>query len=179
MSDQLSKKISVFIYNFHTCNPKKCTANRLIHFKKAREIKINQIKSNHIVLTPFSEIALSPSDYKNAQFYGLVCIDCSWNDINSGRQALDKGTGRSLPFLVATNPINYGTPSKLSTLEAIAAALYILGDKEQSKDILSIVSWGEEFHRINKDYLESYANSKNSKDVVREQNKFMKKLYGQ
>ncbi|MHA1200252.1 MAG: DUF367 family protein, partial [Candidatus Heimdallarchaeaceae archaeon] len=157
---------------------KKCTATRIIKFRKAREIKINQIKSKHIVLTPFSEIALSPSDSENAISYGLVGVDCSWNNIENGRKALDKGSGRSLPFLVAANPNNYGVPSKLSTLEAIGAALYILGDNDQSKDILSLVSWGAEFLKINRDYLDSYSSAKNSKEVVKKQAKIMKDLYG-
>ncbi len=178
MNDKLTNSITVFICNFHTCNPKKCTATRIIKFHKARELKINQIKSKHIVLTPFSEIALSPADNENAVNYGLVGVDCSWNNIDNGRKALEKGTGRSLPFLVAANPNNYGVPSKLSTLEALGAALYILGKKEQSENILSLVSWGAEFQKINQDYLDSYSSAKSSKEVVKKQSKFMKDLYG-
>ncbi len=178
MSNQNSTTINVFICNFHTCNPKICTAKRIVRFKKAIEIKINQIKSNHIVLTPFSEIALSPADFEKANAFGLIGVDCSWNNISNGRTALDKGIGRSLPFLVAANPNNYGAPSKLSTLEAIGAALYILGDKEQSKGILSLVRWGAEFQKINQKYLDGYSSAKNSKEVVKKQSKFMKELYG-
>lgn len=173
-----SNSISVFICNFHTCNPKKCTANRIIKFNKAREIKINQIKTKQIVLTPFSEIALSPADNEKAVKHGLVGIDCSWNNIEGGRRAFEKGIGRSLPFLVAANPNNYGVPSKLSTLEAIGASLYILGYREQSKEILSLVSWGPEFLKINQEYLDEYASTKTSKEVVKKQTKFMKNLYG-
>ena len=171
--------INVFICNFHTCNPKKCTAMRMIRFHKARDIKVNQIKSKHIVLTPFSIISLSPADIENAQNFGLVGVDCSWNNIDSGQKALVKGTGRSLPFLVAANPNNYGIPSKLSTLEAIAAALYILGDYDHCDEILSLVSWGSEFKKINQEYLDAYASSKDSKEVVKKQTTFMASLYDQ
>jgi len=178
MNKDSSSSINVFICNFHTCNPKKCTAARIVKFNKAKEIRLNQIKSKHIVLTPFSEIALSPSDSQNAITYGLVGVDCSWNNINGGRTALERGTGRSLPFLVAANPNNYGMPSKLSTIEAISAALYILSDENQSKDLLSLVSWGKEFLKINQKYLDSYSTAKNSKEVVKKQAGFMKILYG-
>ena len=113
-----------------------------------------------------------------AKKFGLVGVDCSWNDIEGGRKALDRGRGRALPFLIATNPTNYGDPSKLSTLEAIASALYILGAKKQSKEILELVGWGQEFIKINKEYLNSYSRARNSRDVVKRQEEFMNKLYG-
>jgi len=173
-----NKHIPVFICNFHTCNPKLCTAVRVMKFKKAKEINIKNINSSSIVLTPFSNIALSPEDKEMAKKFGLIGVDCSWNDIEGGREALERGRGRALPFLVAANPTNYGDPSKLSTLEAIASALYILGVKEQSKEILDLVSWGKEFMKINKEYLNSYSKAKNSRDVVKKQKEFMNKLYG-
>ena len=177
MNTKISQQIPVYVFNFRTCNPKKCTAVRVVRFKKAKEIIMNKITSKHIVLTPFSQIALSPDDHENAKNIGLVGIDCSWNNIEGGRTALEKGIGRALPYLVAANPNNYGIPMKLSTLEAIAAALYILDAKEQSAEILSLVSWGKEFAKINKEYLESYAQSKDSKEVVQKQSEFMKKMY--
>ena len=170
--------IPVFICNFHTCNPKLCTAIRIIKFKKAKEINIRDIKSKSIVITPFSSIALSPDDKENAKKFGLIGVDCSWNEIEGGRKALERGRGRALPFLVATNPTNYGDPSKLSTLEAVASALYILGAKKQSLEILNLVSWGEEFIKINSEYLNSYSQAKNSKEVVKKQKEFMNRLYG-
>jgi pre-rRNA-processing protein TSR3 len=171
------REINIFICNLHTCNPKKCTAVRVVRFNKAKEISANDIKRNHIVLTPFSEIAISKADRELASKYGIVGVDCSWNDINSGREILKKGTGRALPFLVAANPTNYGTPSKLSTLEAISAALHIIGDKKSSEEILSIVKWGEEFSKINREYLEAYSKAKNSSEIITLQREFMSRLY--
>ncbi|MHA1816848.1 MAG: DUF367 family protein, partial [Candidatus Heimdallarchaeaceae archaeon] len=150
---------------------------KIIISKKAKEIQIKQIRSQNIVLTPFSFTALSPEDRELALNNGLVGVDCSWNNIEGGEEALNRGTGRALPFLVAANPVNYGKPSKLSTLEAIAAALYILGDKMQSEEILSLVKWGNEFLKINKDYLDRYSKAKNSKEIVQIQTEIMDKLY--
>jgi pre-rRNA-processing protein TSR3 len=166
-------KIPVFICNLHTCNPKVCTAVRIVRFNKAKEIKINQINSN-----PLSEIALSLADQKKVLSHGLVGVDCSWNDINGGKKVFAKGTERALPFLIASNPINYGIPSKLSTIEALAAALYILGAKEQALDMLSLVNWGNEFLKINSKFLDEYSQLESSTEVVKCQSLFLKEMYG-
>ncbi len=170
------KLLPIYVCNFHTCNPKLCTAVRMIKFNKAYKIPIHQIRQNHIILTPFSKIALSPSDKQKVQQYGLVGVDCSWNDIQGGKEALNKGIGRALPYLVAANPNNYGKPTKLSTVEAIAAAVYILGYEEQAENILSIFKWGKEFLKINRRYLDKYKRAKNSTEVVKIQNIFLSKL---
>ncbi|MCK5410323.1 MAG: DUF367 family protein, partial [Candidatus Heimdallarchaeota archaeon] len=177
MSSRNNKLIQISICNFHTCNPKICTAQKIIKSRKAIEVQIKQIQSQSIVLTPFSFTALSIEDRELALRNGLVGVDCSWNNIEGGEEALSRGTGRALPFLVAANPVNYGKPSKLSTLEAIVAALYILGDKIQAKEILALVKWGDEFFKINKDYLKRYTEAKNSKEVVEAQTIIMDGLY--
>ena len=170
--------IRVYICDFHTCDPKKCTAKRILKFSLAEHKTLKQIHRKQIVLSPFSEVALSPADKELAEQYGIVGIDCSWNDIQGGKAGFSKGTGRALPFLIAANPINYGVPTKLSTLEALGAALYILGEKDQARKILNLVSWGEEFIKINFDFLEAYAKAKNSKEVIKQQSIILTQLYG-
>ena len=72
-----------------------------------------------------------------ARKHGLLALDCSWATAEHSFEVLKtKTTSRALPFLLAANPVNYGKPFQLSTLEALAAALYILGEIEQAKKII-------------------------------------------
>lgn len=59
--------------------------------------------------------------------------------------------------MLAGNPTNYGIIGRLSTAEAIAAALIITGFRDQGEKILSLFKWGSTFLSLNEDPLESYA----------------------
>ena len=78
-----------------------------------------------------------------------------------------------MPVLVAGNPVNFGKLTKLTTAEALAAALYIAGFREQADKLLSIFKWGHTFLEINRERLETYANAKNSSEVVEAQKHFL------
>lgn len=80
---------------------------------------------------------------------------------------------RLLPFLIAANPINYGKPCKLSCVEAIAAAMFISGFKEEAKFLLSKFSWGHSFLELNDELLELYANCKSSQEILDAQKKYL------
>jgi len=86
-----------------------------------------------------------------------------------------KGTSRCLPILIAGNPTNYAKATKLSTVEAIAGALYIAGFKDEAKKVLSIFTWGHTFLDLNAGLLEAYAAAKDSTDIVRMQSMLGKK----
>ena len=80
---------------------------------------------------------------------------------------------RALPYLVAANAVNFGKPFKLSTVEAFAAALYILGEKEQAALILNKFKWGHSFIELNAESLDRYSKAKNSTEVVRIQGDYL------
>ena len=80
---------------------------------------------------------------------------------------------RLLPYLVATNPINYGKPWKLSCVEAYAAALCIVGMRELAEVLLSKFKWGNSFFSMNAKLLEAYSACSNSEEVIALQKKFM------
>lgn len=127
-----------------------------------------------VVLNPLSEIAFSPADRERIEDFGLVALDFSWEHAERALLKNVRGTSRCLPFLIAGNPVNFGKPTKLSTVEALAAALYIAEFREIASQLLSIFKWGHTFLEINKERLESYANAKDSKAVVELQKNFIK-----
>jgi pre-rRNA-processing protein TSR3 len=129
-----------------------------------------------VVLNPFSEIAFSPADKKRIENFGLVGLDCSWEHAEKVLLKHAKGTSRCLPFLIAGNPVNFGKPTKLSTVEALAAALYIAGFKEEASRLLSIFKWGHTFLEINMERLETYAKAKDSTAIIEMQKQFIKTL---
>jgi len=71
-----------------------------------------------------------------------------------------------LPILIAGNPVNFGKKTKLTTVEALSAGLYISGFKEKAKTILSVFSWGHNFLELNYDLLEKYRMAKNSYEII-------------
>ncbi len=134
-----------------------------------------QVPPGAILLDPTSRKALSPADRRTVESRGIVAVDCSWEKYERyfGPTLKRKCTPRILPFLVAANPVNYGKPCKLSTIEALAAALYITGFKDEARDILSRFKWGPEFLRLNEEKLEAYSKAENSAQIVKIQERFL------
>ena len=83
------------------------------------------------------------------------------------------GRHRSLPFLVAANPVNYGKPFRLTTAEALAGALTILGDRDRAAELLSKVGRNKTFLELNDEPLTRYAACADSSEVVAVQNEYL------
>lgn len=166
-----TKSLRITIYHAAQCDPKKCTGLRLKRRGLARVVtKIRFLPKRAIVLNPFSEIAFSPADRQRVEEFGLVALDCSWEHAQKVLSGHVKGTSRCLPILIAGNPVNFGKATKLTTAEAIAAALYIAGFKQKAVELLSIFTWGHTFFELNGSLLDSYAQAKDSAEMVRMQN---------
>ena len=116
-------KITVFHAN--ECDRKKCTSIKMEKLGKCKLVyNINKIPSGAVVLNPFAQKAVSYEDYRYVHRRGIVGLDCSWNEVSSSKKFFSLSKyHRSLPFLIATNPVNYGKPCILSTVEAISATL--------------------------------------------------------
>lgn len=148
-------------------DPKKCTAAKLARLRLARPIfRPSQIRRRSIVLNPFSSGTLLLSDRALVEAHGLVAIDCSWTKVDSAFASRLQGSGRRLPTLLAANPVNYAKPCKLSSMEALAAALYITGFKLQARRLLMIFKWGETFLTLNQDPLESYSSAATDSEML-------------
>jgi len=168
--------MKIIIFHANECDKKKCTAYKMEKLGKCKMVyKINQIPKGAIALNPFAQKAVSPEDKDIVKKRGIVGLDCSWNKVSSSSTFFNLTKyHRSLPFLIAASPINYGKPSKLSTVEAIAATLYITNFKDKAKDIMNSFKWGHTFIELNFELLEEYSNAKTSVEVVNIQNEFLK-----
>jgi pre-rRNA-processing protein TSR3 len=173
MNNSDEKDIKLFLYHAKQCDPKKCTGKKMAKFGLVNlSEKIERIPSRSILLDPMAEKALSPEDSSKK---GSTVLDCSWEEVERVfpkllRMRLEH---RALPFLVAANPVNFGRPFKLTSVEAFAAALYILGNKQQAEKIMSKFNWGHTFLELNHEPLEEYSQAKDSKDVLRIQSEYM------
>ena len=169
------KRIRLFVYHANEDDPKKCSARKLNKFGFAKlEKSIKKVPSNTILLNPFAKKSLSKEDFKIVKENGILAIDCSWKNAEGSFDYLDKKNhSRALPFLVAANPVNYGKPFKFTTLEAFAAALYILGEIDHAKEILNIYKWAPHFLELNKEPLDDYQKAKNSEEVVKKMHEYI------
>jgi pre-rRNA-processing protein TSR3 len=170
----VQRRVRIVVYNARQCDPKKCTALKLKRFGMVRQVvQLRFLPKRAVVLNPFSETAFSPADRRRIEEFGLVGLDCSWEHAEKVLLKHVRGTSRCLPILVAGNPVNFGKPTKLTTAEALAAALCIAGFRDQANELLSVFKWGHTFLEINQERLESYANAKDSGEVVELQTRFM------
>jgi pre-rRNA-processing protein TSR3 len=163
--------IDVVVYHLGQDDPKKNTALRLARFGKARLVdKAEKCPNQAVLLNPFAKKALSREDHEAMQRHGLLAVDCSWAQAEEAfGKLLGKTKSRALPFLVAANPVNWGKPLRLTTAEAIGAALYIVGETRLARDVLSAVPFGDNFLELNKNPLEDYAKCETSAQVVEAQ----------
>ncbi len=149
-------------------DPKKCTADKMGRFHLAEIVRgMNRVPYGAIILDPYAKDVLSPADAQAAAAHGLLGLDCSWEYAEQvfRREKTRRLSPRRLPCLLAANPVNYGKWCKLSTLEALAASLYILGEKEQAEAILRIFNWGKQFILLNKNPLEDYSKAKDAEEI--------------
>ncbi len=152
-------------------DPEKCTARKLERFDLVSLHRSDRDTPYGVVLNPHADRALSPAD---ADTSALVALDCSWESAQEAQFTLS-GEHRALPYLVAANPVNFGRPMQLTTVEALAAALTIFGDRDRAARILSKFTWGETFLELNEEPLRRYAACEDSAEVVEIQSEYLQR----
>ncbi|WP_456454161.1 DUF367 family protein [Methanopyrus sp.] len=157
------------------CDPKACTALRAHRMGLVELVRRpSDVPTGAVVLDPTVEKALSREDRDAVLGSGLVAVDCSWEHVHRYFGPLRRRCRRRiLPYLIAANPVNYGKPCKLSTVEALAAALYILGFRREAERFISRFKWGPAFLELNRERLEAYRQAETSAEIVRAQEEFL------
>jgi pre-rRNA-processing protein TSR3 len=167
--------MNILVIDYGQDDPDKCTAKKMIRMGLATEVSRKfHAASSLLVLNPFGEIVMSPED-KNSK--GILDIDCSWN---FAREVFFKKLGgkhRRLPALLAGNPTNYSKMGMLSSVEAVAGSLYILGEKEDASRYLSLYKWGPTFLSLNADPLEEYSRAKTEDEVRDLEREFFRQYF--
>ncbi len=191
--------IRLFVIHMGQCDPRKCTALKMARFGAALVARVGRagpggrgppiqllgargpqgrargpaVPPGALLLDPFAPRLLSRADLPRALRRGLAALDTSWDRTDSrvfsslrARLAVER---RSLPFLLAANPTKFGQPRRLSTLEAFAAALVILGRMEGARELLGLYTWGPRFLELNREPLEDYASASDEEGVRRAQ----------
>ena len=170
-------RVRVYVIRAGSDDPRKSTGLKLVRKGFAERIPPGRsLPPCTVLLTVFSEEVLSPLDRDLVSKCGVAVIDSSWKeDIEVIRRLSTawRGPRRILPALVAGNPINYGRISLLSSAEAVAAALYIVGYPEESLRVLSLFKWGKTFLDLNRELLEAYSRASSVDEVLRIQRDFL------
>lgn len=163
-------EVPLHVIHLEQDDPKKCTA---------RKMHLNGLVKLHLttsgaprrgyILDPQSTTILGPEDRGLISMGGsMVVLDCSWKRIDESLEEINGRTrleGRILPALIAANPVSWGRLGRLSSAEALGAALVILGHSEQAKKILEPFQFGEHFLDLNRIPLEAYASAETREEI--------------
>lgn len=167
--------MKALVYMLRQDDPFKCTAAKLAKFRLAEPVRF--IRRSSILLNPFSRLPVMKKDIEIAD--SICAIDCSWERADEvlRRQPLaSQGIGRRLPAMLAANPTNYAKLGKLSSAEALAGALYVLGEKKLASDIMDKFKWGHTFLELNSNLLEDYARAETENQITQLEKEYFPQL---
>ncbi|KAG8897368.1 ribosome biogenesis protein tsr3 [Tulasnella sp. 403] len=168
--------VPLAMWDFNHCDPKRCSGKKLSRLGLITDLRVGQ-KFRGVVVTPKGTVPVSPADRAVINGGGVAVVECSWARLDEVPFAKIRSPNeRLLPYLVATNPVNYGKPWKLNCVEALAAALYIAGHDEEAEKLLGKFSWGHAFFTVNGEFIKRYRACANAEDVDRTQNAIIAEL---
>ena len=172
--------VPLHIIHLNQDDPKKCTAKKMEKYENAIvHNRISKSPKRGFLLNPRSNNLLGPDDKRMIDLgASLVALDCSWKQIDASLDSIEMNTklvSKSLPLVLAANEISWGKPGRLSTVEAFAISLWILGKERQAKKILQPFRFGQQFLELNKEPLVAYSSAKNNEELEKLQWDFFNK----
>jgi len=173
--------VPLHIIHLSQDDPKKCTARKLQRLGLAIiHEQIRRPPRRGFLLDPVAGTILGPDDAPSIeQGASIVALDCSWKRLDDSLAQVQRRAptleGRTLPVVLAANPVSWGKPGRLSTVEALAVSLVLVDRWGQAEEILRPFSFGEQFLKLNAQPLEAYAGAKTNAELVEIQWEFFDK----
>jgi len=158
------------------CDPKRCSGRKLARFELLKILKLKQ-RFAGVCLSPKGVQYVSKADRETIENHGLSVIDCSWAKIDETPfSQMPCHFPRLIPYLFASNPVNYGRPRKLNCAEAFAAAFILAGfDEKYAEAVLSPFKWGHAFMKINRELFDMYAECRNAGEIAEVEAEYLRK----
>ena len=162
--------VPLHIIHLDQDDPKKCTARKMSKYDSAiLHHSVNKSPKRGFLLNPRSTDILGPDDSRLINLgASIVALDCSWKQIDTSLDTIEKKTSlgsKTLPLVLAANEVSWGKPGRLSTVEAFAVSLYVLGREKQARKILEPFRFGEQFFDLNKEPLNAYSLAKSNEEL--------------
>jgi len=164
-------EVPLHVIHLNQDDPRKCTA-RAMHSRAHAVLHEHprDAPRRGILLNPQAGRLQGPEDNGLLDRGGsIVALDCSWKSIERALAQVSKHSmleGRTLPVLLAANPVSWGKPGRLTTAEALCASVIISGRWEQGRRIITPFSFGDEFLSLNASPLEAYSNARSNADLA-------------
>ena len=164
-------EVPLHVIHLNQDDPRKCTARAMARSGHA-------ILHNHprkapkrgILLDPTSGTLQGPEDNSLLELGGsIVALDCSWKSLESALGEISDHTRlgrRTLPVLLAANPVSWGKPGRLTTAEALCASVIISGRWDQGRKIMQRFPFGNEFLSLNHQPLLAYSKARSNAELA-------------
>ncbi|KAJ8497048.1 hypothetical protein ONZ51_g770 [Trametes cubensis] len=168
--------VPVAMWDFDHCDPRRCSGKKLARQGLIQDLRVGQ-RFRGIVVSPKGTQPVSPADREIVAQNGVAVVECSWARLDEVPfKKIASPNERLLPYLVATNPVNYGKPWRLNCVEALAAAFYITGFDSYAERLLSGFGWGHSFYEVNKHLLDKYKTCDSAEAVSAMQEEILAEL---
>ncbi|KAH7886810.1 DUF367-domain-containing protein [Phlebopus sp. FC_14] len=164
------------MWDFNHCDPRRCSGKKLARLGLIKDLRVGT-RFRGVVISPKATVVLSPADRDVVAKDGLAVIECSWARLDETPfSKIASPHERILPYMLATNPTNYGRPWRLNCVEALAASFYITAFDQHAETLLGSFGWGDSFWKVNSPYITKYKTCTSAAEVNAMQNTIITEL---